>query len=51
LFDALKSCESDRRQEDCVMRIVSSYVAKLAEEKKASEDYSDKLRESIRRRA
>jgi DNA topoisomerase-1 len=51
LFDALSSCATDRRQEECVMRVVTSYVEKLAQEKKASEDYSDKLRESIRRRA
>jgi hypothetical protein len=33
------------------MQVVSVYVKKLADEKEASKDYSDKLRESIRVRA
>jgi hypothetical protein len=33
------------------MQVVSAYVKKLAEDKAAANDFSDKLRESIRRRA
>jgi DNA topoisomerase-1 len=51
LFDTLKKCEGERREEACVMQVVSAYVKKLAEEQETSKDFSDKLRESIRRRA
>jgi DNA topoisomerase-1 len=51
LFDTLKKCDGERRQETCVMQVVSAYVKKLAEDKAAANDFSDKLRESIRRRA
>ena len=51
LFDALGKCSGERRQESCVMQVVSDYVKKLAEEAKSNEDFSDKLRASIRRRA
>ncbi|HYP15395.1 MAG TPA: DNA topoisomerase IB [Bryobacteraceae bacterium] len=51
LFDALTKCDSDKRQEACVMSVVSDYVKKLAEDKKMSQDFSEKLRESIRRGA
>jgi DNA topoisomerase-1 len=51
LFDALKKCDSEPRQEACVKKVVSDYVQKLVEDVKTSEDFSDKLRQSIRRRA
>jgi DNA topoisomerase I len=50
-FDAIRKCKGARREEECVKELVSVYVTKLAEDAKASQDFSDKLRESIRRRA
>ena len=32
LFDALKSCSGVRREEACVMNVVTSYVKKMAEQ-------------------
>jgi DNA topoisomerase-1 len=51
LFDALKKCEGERREEQCVMRLVTQYVDKLARDEEASRDFSKQLRESIRRGA
>lgn len=51
LFDALKKAEGERRQEAVVMAVVSEYVKKKGAEKEASKDFTDKLRESIRKRA
>ena len=51
LFDELKKCAGERRQEACVMAVVSTYVGKVAKDAEASKDFSDKLRESIRRGA
>jgi DNA topoisomerase I len=52
LFDTLKKFEQgDRRQESVVMHVVESYVKKLAADTEASKDFSDKLRESIRKGA
>lgn len=50
LFNALESCSGDRREEACVMRVVSDYVQKLTEHKAASADFSDQLKKSIHRR-
>jgi DNA topoisomerase-1 len=44
LFQALGSCSGDRREEACVMTVVTSYVKKLAEQ----QDLSGKLRKSLR---
>jgi DNA topoisomerase-1 len=51
LFDELKKCKGARREETCIMAVVSTYINKVAEDTEASEDFSDKLRESIRRGA
>jgi DNA topoisomerase-1 len=51
LFDALKKAEGDRRQEAVVMNVVSVYLEKLAEEQETSKDFSEKLRQSIRKQA
>ena len=51
LFDSLKKFEGDRRQEAVVMHVVKSYVKNIAADKEASKDFSDKLRESIRKGA
>ena len=51
LFEALASCDGSRREESCVMNVVSAYIKKIAENKKTSEDFSDQLRKSVRRRA
>jgi DNA topoisomerase I len=52
LFDTLKKFEQgDRREETVVMHVVEDYVKKIAAEKEASKDFSDKLRQSIRKGA
>jgi DNA topoisomerase I len=51
LFDELKKCSGARREEACVISVVSAYVSKIAEDAAASKDFSEKLRQSIRRRA
>jgi DNA topoisomerase I len=51
LFDALKTCSGERRQEACVNKVVGEYVKKLAEDAKDSDDFSAKLRRSIRKHA
>jgi DNA topoisomerase I len=51
LFDVIKKCKGAGREEECVKKVVSDYANKLAEDAKASQDFSDKLRQSIRRRA
>ena len=51
LFDALKKAEGERRREAVVMKVVSTYVEKVAVEKEASKDFSEKLRASIRKQA
>jgi DNA topoisomerase-1 len=51
LFDALKSCAGERREETCVMQVVTNYVQKLSEEAEASKDFTGKLKESIRQPA
>jgi DNA topoisomerase I len=51
LFDALKKAEGDRRQEAVVMSVVTDYLKKIASDREASKDFSEKLRESIRKRA
>jgi DNA topoisomerase-1 len=47
LFDALKSCSGARREEACVIRVVSDYVAKMEQQK----DLAGNLRKSLRRGA
>jgi DNA topoisomerase-1 len=49
LTNALQSCEGDASVETCVMRVVSSYVDKVSQEKKASSDLSHRLQQSIQR--
>jgi DNA topoisomerase-1 len=51
LFDALKSCRGERREEACVKAVVTAYVEKVTADKEASKDFTGKLRESIRRGA
>lgn len=51
LFEALQSCQGDRREEQCVMQMVSTYVEKLAKQAADAKDYSNLLRKSIRKRA
>jgi len=51
LFDALKSCKGERRQEECVMHVVSDYAAKVLKRVEESKDYTETLRRSIRRKA
>lgn len=51
LFDTLKTCTGERREEACVMQVVSGYVKKLASDKEAAKDFQDKLRASVRRQA
>jgi DNA topoisomerase I len=46
LLDVLKSCRGPRRQEACVIRVVTEYVAKMEEQK----DLAGTLRKSLRRR-
>lgn len=48
LFEALSTCKGARREEACVMAVVSAYSEKLAEARKNSEDFSSQLRKSIR---
>jgi DNA topoisomerase-1 len=45
LFDALKSCSGVRREEACVMNVVTSYVKKMAEQ----QDLTANLKKSLRR--
>ncbi|MBC8165286.1 MAG: DNA topoisomerase IB [Bryobacteraceae bacterium] len=49
LFDSLKQCKGDLRQEQFVMRVVGEYAARIVNEKDASKDFTRKLRQSIRR--
>jgi DNA topoisomerase I len=51
LFDELKRCRGERREEACVQAVVSAYVERAAEDAASAKDFSDKLRESIRRQA
>jgi DNA topoisomerase-1 len=51
LFDALKKAEGERRQEAVVMKVVSDYVNRIAADQETSKDFSDKLPDSIRKRA
>jgi DNA topoisomerase I len=51
LFDVLKKSKGERREEACVRTVVSVYAGKVAEDAKSSQDFSAKLRKSIRRRA
>jgi DNA topoisomerase I len=51
LFDELKKCNGARREEACVMAVVSQHVKKIAQDVATSKDFSAKLRESIRRQA
>jgi DNA topoisomerase-1 len=44
LFDALKSCQTERREEECVMKVVTEYVDRLSAA-------SEQPRKAIRRRA
>jgi DNA topoisomerase I len=45
LFNALKSCSGVRREEACVMNVVTSYVKKMAEQ----QDLTANLKKSLRR--
>jgi DNA topoisomerase-1 len=45
LFEALKTCSGARREEACVMLVVTSYVKKMAEQ----QDLTGNLRKSLRR--
>jgi DNA topoisomerase I len=45
LFSALKSCSGVRREEACVMNVVTSYVKKMAEQ----QDLTANLKKSLRR--
>jgi DNA topoisomerase I len=51
LFDELKKCTGSQRQEGCVMSVVSQHVKKISADAAAAKDFSDKLRQSIRRQA
>lgn len=51
LFDALTTSRGARREETCILALVTSYMQKLAAERKASEDFSGQLRKSLGRRA
>jgi DNA topoisomerase-1 len=46
LFNALKACSGSRREETCVMTVVSEYVKKMADQ----QDLSGNLRKSLRSR-
>lgn len=48
IFDALKSCDGDRREEQCVMSVVTSYAEKLAKQMPAQ---ALPLVKSVRKRA
>ena len=45
LFDALKTCSGARREEACVMLVVSNYVKKMADQ----QDLTGNLRKSLSR--
>ena len=45
LFEALKTCNGNRREETCVMTVVTNYVKKMAEQ----QDLTRNLRKSLRR--
>lgn len=47
LFEALKTCSGSRREEACVMNVVSHYVTKMADQ----QDLTASLKKSLRRRA
>jgi DNA topoisomerase-1 len=51
LLSALKSSRGERREENCIMRLVESYVKNLSLRKKPSKSLSQQLRESVRRLA
>lgn len=51
LFDALKKAKGDRREEEVVMNVVSSYVRQLDEDREASKDFTGELQASIKKRA
>lgn len=50
LFDSLKSCKGERREEDCVRRLVEGYLKKLKPFKETG-DLTRQLRESLNSRA
>ena len=45
LFEALKSCNGARREEACVMNVVTNYIKKMAEQ----QDLTANLKKSLRR--
>ena len=45
LFEALKSCNGARREEACVMNVVTHYIKKMAEQ----QDLTANLKKSLRR--
>ena len=47
IFAALKSCSGNRREEACVMAVVTNYVKKMAEQ----QDLTGTLRKSLRRKS
>jgi hypothetical protein len=51
LLSALKSSRGERREENCIMRLVESYVKNLSLRKKPAKSLSQQLRESVRRLA
>jgi hypothetical protein len=44
LFDALKACATERREEECVMQVVTQYVQRLSAA-------FEEPRKAVRRRA